>query len=275
MTRRWKPGDVIELILPMPVRRIVANDQVAADRDRVALQRGPIVYAAEWPDNPNGKVRNIVLPDTATLGSEFRADLLNGVQVVTATGVGLAMNRDGRSGESRAAVHGHSVLDMGESRPRRNGGVARAHRSRRPADTIPDSRNDSVVTTSGRKDTRGINDGEEPASSSDAASYFDWWPAKGTTEWIEYAFAKPATVSEVQLYWFDDTGRGEVRVPKTWQILYKDGNAWKPVAAVDEYGVAKDAFNTLRFAPVTTSGLRLEVTMQPQWSAGVQEWKVK
>ena len=77
------------------------------------------------------------------------------------------------------------------------------------------------------------------------------------------------------MYWFDDTGRGEVRVPKTWQILYKDGNAWKPVAAVDEYGVAKDAFNTLRFAPVTTSGLRLEVTMQPQWSAGVQEWKVK
>ena len=75
---------------------------------------------------------------------------------------------------------------------------------------------------------------------------FDWWLAKGTTEWIEDPSAKPATVSEVQLYWFDDTGRGEVRVPKTWQILYKDGNACKPVAAVDEYGVAKDAFNTLR-----------------------------
>ena len=32
----------------MPVRRVVANDQVAADRGRVALERGPIVYAAEW-----------------------------------------------------------------------------------------------------------------------------------------------------------------------------------------------------------------------------------
>ena len=49
----------------MPVRRVVANDAVEADRGRVALQRGPIVYAAEWPDNPNGKVRNIVLPDDA------------------------------------------------------------------------------------------------------------------------------------------------------------------------------------------------------------------
>ena len=52
IARTWKAGDVIDLNLPMPVRRIVANDQVAADRNRVALQRGPIVYAAEWPDNP-------------------------------------------------------------------------------------------------------------------------------------------------------------------------------------------------------------------------------
>ena len=57
-----------------------------ADRGRVALQRGPIVYAAEWPDNPNGKTRNIVLPDDRTLTTEFRADLLNGVQVTDFTG---------------------------------------------------------------------------------------------------------------------------------------------------------------------------------------------
>ena len=50
--RTWKAGDVIELNLPMPVRRIVAHEKVEADRDRVALQRGPIVYAAEWADNP-------------------------------------------------------------------------------------------------------------------------------------------------------------------------------------------------------------------------------
>ena len=45
------------------------------------------------------------------------------------------------------------------------------------------------------------------------------------------AFAKPATVSETQIYWFDDTGRGGVRVPKSWRLLYKDGNGWKPVEA--------------------------------------------
>ena len=56
-------GDTIELNLPMPVRRVLANDQVAADRGRVALERGPIVYAAEWPDNPKGQVRNLMLPE--------------------------------------------------------------------------------------------------------------------------------------------------------------------------------------------------------------------
>src|SRR6185436_13950407 len=81
--------------LPMPVRRVVAHDQVEADRNRVALQRGPIVYAAEWPDNPDGKVRNIVLPDANPLTSEFRADLLNGVQVVKGRAFGLALDEKG------------------------------------------------------------------------------------------------------------------------------------------------------------------------------------
>ena len=88
--RSWNAGDVVELNLPMPVRRVVAHPNVAADRDRVALQRGPIVFAAEWVDNPNGKTRNIVLPDSSRLATEFRADLLNGVQVVKGRSFGLA-----------------------------------------------------------------------------------------------------------------------------------------------------------------------------------------
>jgi DUF1680 family protein len=91
----WTSGDTIALTLPMPVRRVVSNNQVIANRDRVALQPGPIVYAAEWPDNANGKVRNIVLPDASALTSEYRADLLNGVQVIRGRAVGLALNAQG------------------------------------------------------------------------------------------------------------------------------------------------------------------------------------
>ena len=82
-------------------------------------------------------------------------------------------------------------------------------------------------------------------------------------------------VSEAEVYWFDDAGRGEVRVPRSWRILYRDGDQWKPVASVEPYGVAKDRYNKVAFKPVTTSALRLEVTLQQNWSAGIQEWKVK
>jgi hypothetical protein len=87
-------------------------------------------------------------------------------------------------------------------------------------------------------------------------------------------FAKPATIAASSIYWFDDTGRGSVRVPASWRLLYKDGAAWKPIAAAGPYGVARDRFNRVAFAPVTTSALRLEVTMQPAFSAGLQEWSV-
>jgi hypothetical protein len=50
LERRWKRNDSVELTLPMPVRRVLADPRVAADAGRAALQRGPVVYCAEWPD---------------------------------------------------------------------------------------------------------------------------------------------------------------------------------------------------------------------------------
>jgi hypothetical protein len=133
----------------------------------------------------------------------------------------------------------------------------------------------STMTTSGRKNPGPINDGEEPASSDDPTSYFDWWPTRGTTEWIEMAFAKAAAVSTAEVYWFDDTGRGQVRVPASWRLLYRDGDGWVPVAPRGAYGTERNRYNPVAFEPVTTTAMRLEVTMQDGWSAGVQEWKVR
>ena len=283
--RYWKDGDVVELTLPMPVRRVVANDTVEADRGRVALQRGPIVFAAEWPDNPNGKVRNIVLPVDAQLTTAFRPDLLNGVQVITGRAFGLAYDAQGKILESEQDFmaipyatwanrgRGQMIVWLAASdavaRPTPWPTVAMTSR-------VTTSATDGSITASpSRRSPTAINDGEEPSASDDSASYFDWWPRKGTSEWVEYVFARPATVSEVEVYWFDDTGHGQVRVPASWRVLYKDGDAWKPVAAQAPYPVERDRYNTVTFAPVTTAGLRLEVTMQPEWSAGVHEWKVR
>lgn len=275
LNRVWKKGDVIDLTLPMPVRRVVAKDQVGADRGRIALQRGPIVYCAEWPDNPEGHVRNLVLPDTAQLSTEFQPALLKGVTVLKSKATALSLDVQGgliKKDQDFIAIPYFSWANRGRGEMLVWLPTSDASAKPRPYPTLATT---SKVTTSGRKNPRTINDAEEPTSSSDPGSYFDWWPTKGRTEWVEYAFEKPATVSEVQVYWFDDTGRGEVRVPQSWRILYKDGDQWKLVEATDAYGVAKDQYNKVTFKPVATSGLRLEVTMQTNWSAGLQEWKVK
>jgi DUF1680 family protein len=275
LNRSWKKGDVVELTMPMPVRRVVANDQVLADRGRVALQRGPIVYCTEWPDNAGGHVRNLVLPDAARLATEFKPELLKGVTIIKTKGFGLSLDAQGKlikQEQELVAIPYYSWANRGRGEMLVWLPTSEMSGKPRPYPTLATT---SKVTTSGRKNPRTINDGEEPPSSNDSSSYFDWWPTKGRTEWVEYAFDKPSTVSEVQIYWFDDTGRGEVRVPQSWRILYKDGDQWKPVEAAGAYGVAKDQYNKVNFKSVMTSGLRLEVTMQPNWSAGLQEWKVK
>lgn len=51
INRKWKKGDVVEVHFDMEPRLVVADKKVAADRGRVAIERGPLVYCAEWPDN--------------------------------------------------------------------------------------------------------------------------------------------------------------------------------------------------------------------------------
>jgi uncharacterized protein len=291
ITRTWSRGDTIDLDLPMPVRRIVANDKVTADRDRVALQRGPIVYAAEWPDNPNGKVRNIVLPDSSALTFEFRPELLNGVDVVRGRAFGLSFDEKGavqKADQPFVAIPYATWANRG--RGQMAVWLARTDTVAKPTPYPTVATTATLTHSASTKNIRNIVDGEDPRTSDDSSSYFDWWPRNGCVagappaagqrpcsngEWIEMTFAKPSTVSETQVYWFDDTGRGGVRVPRSWRLLYKDGADWKPVQASGEFGVAKDQYNVVRFTPVTTGALRLELVMQPSVSAGVQEWKVK
>lgn len=82
VAKEWQPGDKVTLKLPMPMRRVVANEKVEADRGRVALMRGPLVYCVEGADVAGGKVSDLVLSDDAPLAAEFRGDLLGGVEVI-------------------------------------------------------------------------------------------------------------------------------------------------------------------------------------------------
>lgn len=120
-----------------------------------------------------------------------------------------------------------------------------------------------------------LDNGSLPKSSADERiPRFTWWDHRGTTEWVEYEYAEPRAVSSAEVYWFDDTGNGNCRVPASWRLLYKQGDQWKPVDAATDYPVARDRFNRSQFRAVKTTALRLEAKLQPGFSAGILQWKV-
>ena len=274
VSRTWKAGDVVELSLPMPVRRVAANEAVEEDRGRVAVERGPLVYCAEGPDN-DGRVTNLVLADGSQLVAETRPDLLNGVVVIKGEAEALSEKGGKIIAEKKTVTLIPYYSWANRGRGEMTVWLARDPAKARVAREPGLSAKAKVTASEGAVNPRRVNDQFEPESSDDAAGYMHWWPKKATSEWIDYTFEAPVRLSEASVYWFDDTGGGGCRVPASWRILYKTGEDWLPVKPVGDYSVAKDAWNTVKFAPVKTTALRLEVQMQKDWSAGVHEWKIK
>lgn len=97
-------------------------------------------------------------------------------------------------------------------------------------------------------------------------------PNTKETEWVDYTFGKAKEISGTSVYWFDNGG--DKKIPKSWRILYRDEDGWKPVQSIDSYYVNKDTFNEVRFKPIETKTLRLEVNLQPGVSSGIHEWKL-
>ena len=83
INRSWKKGDKIEMLLPMEVRTVSANEKLTDDIGKVALQRGPLMYCAEWVDN-HGKAANLMIPNNTKFTTQFQPALLHGVTVLTA-----------------------------------------------------------------------------------------------------------------------------------------------------------------------------------------------
>lgn len=91
--RKWRRGDVVEILFPMDIKRVLAHEKVAENRGKVAVERGPVVYCAEGMDN-GGTALNLVLPDSSRLQQWFRNDLMGGIGVIT--GSGLVVDEKGK-----------------------------------------------------------------------------------------------------------------------------------------------------------------------------------
>ncbi|MFK7850270.1 MAG: glycoside hydrolase family 127 protein [Akkermansiaceae bacterium] len=101
LERSWKSGDVIELSLPMEPRRVLSNEKIIANKGKVALMRGPVVYCLEGTDHPGIDLSKLTLLRDSDLKAEHRPDLLGGVTVLT----GQAIDADGEAVELTAVPY--------------------------------------------------------------------------------------------------------------------------------------------------------------------------
>jgi DUF1680 family protein len=284
--RQWKKGDIIELNLPMPVRRIEAHEKVADDKGKLAIERGPIVYCLEGKDQTDKHVFDKYIPENAKMDYTYEKDLLNGVMVLKGNAKEVSL-----SGEEKDVPFTAIPYSTWNNRGTDEMAVwipSSAKNARpTPMPTIASKaqtvvikapiQNDAPLISSPEESTWGVNDQWEPKSSSDISKpYHYWWMKRGTPETLAYEFEKEETVSNVEVYWLDfDQYDGNFRVPESWKLYYKDGNNWKEVEAKSEYTTNKDCYNSLDFTPVTTKGLKIVAKLQNGESGGVIEWKVK
>ena len=262
ISRQWKAGDIVELDLPMNVRRIKAHDKVTANRGMLALERGPVVYCLEGQDQPGGIVFDKYIPDGTDIQAAFDPELLGGITVLSGT-VGdtpfkaIPYSTWNNRGTDQMTVWIPASAEYSTPVPE----PTIASRAKAYSDGTP---------------AWGVNDQWEPRSSSDIDKpYFYWWLKKGGEESLEYEFDQPYTVSKVQVYWLDfDHYDGNYRVPESWKLYYRNGSRWKEVEALTPYGTEKDCYNTLEFKPIKTTGLKIAAQLQEGESGGIIEWKV-
>ena len=275
--RQWKKGDKVQIHFDMEPRVVRANNKVEADRGMVAVERGPLVYCAEHPDNDFDIFSALVNQEPQfQLG---KAEIA-GIPVVTLTTEAQALdfNKQGKltvKDQELTLIPYFAWCHRGSGKMRV--WLPQDLKATTPAQPATLASESKVSSSSKVPALSSVNDRLVPRDENDRSMpYTHWWPKKATTEWLAYDFPVAATVQTCTVYWFDDAPWGGCRVPKSWRILYQDAQGqWQPVKDADHYPTVRGAACTVNFTPVKTKALRLEITQPDEFSSGVFEWSVK
>ena len=290
--RKWRKGDVVRVHFDMDVRTIRANNKVEADRGQTAIERGPVLYCAEWPDN-KFNIMNVLLnqhPEFTTGSlpySVFIADSLKNklsqyenqkITTLTLPAQTLAFDKNGNL--TTENVHLHLIPYFAWChRGSGNMKVWMPQDVRAASPAVPATLASQALIASSTPTTAmpSISDGLVPADENDRSiPYFHWWPKQNTVEWITYTFPEAKTIQSSTVYWFDDQPWGGCKIPDYWKIEYLDAEGtWHAATHPDGYPVKKGTPCTVHFDPITTKSVKLIVKQPEKYSSGLFEWSVK
>jgi len=281
--RKWKKGDRVEIHFDMEPRLVTALERVSADQGRVAVERGPLVYCAEWPDN-NFELGGILLnqsPKFTIQNTQFAVkDASLTVPLTTMETDAQMLNFDD-NGKLLAQDVRLRLIPYYAWNHRGPGRMMVwlpwQLRATRPA-VPPTLASQSKIESSSRiPSLQSINDRLVPKNGDDRSiPYTHWWPKQGSTEWITYTFPHEASISRSTVYWFDDQPWQGCKVPDSWRLYYKTATGeWNEVQHPDQYPVMKGLPCTVQFDPVSTTAVKLEVVINKDKSAGLYEWSVE
>ena len=278
ITRKWKKGDKVQIHFDMEPRTVRANNKVEADRGMVSIERGPLVYCAEHPDN-NFDIMGALINQNPQFKLGKGEIAGTSVQTLVTNAQTLNFDKQGRlttQDQTLTLIPYYAWCHRGSGKMR----VwlpqdLKATNPTQPATLASESKVGS--STDKMPALSAINDRLVPNDENDrSVPYTHWWPKKACTEWLSYEFPQASTVQSATVYWYDDGPWGGCRVPKSWRILYRDAQgAWLPVSGADGYPTEKGSACTVNFDPVQTKAVRLEVVLPDDNAAGVFEWSVR
>ena len=282
--RKWKKGDVVRVHFDMDPRTVRANNNVEADRGFVAIERGPIVYCAEWPDNDfdimgalvNQSPKMTVEDGTLHAKDKKVADYY--IKVIKTDAQLLSFDKQGRLNTEDvklSLIPYYAWCHRGSGKMRV--WLSQDLSSSRPEQPATLASLSKVTASTPAASLSAVNDRLVPKDGTDRSMpYYHWWPKQGVTEWIAYEFPEASTVQSSTVYWYDDGPWGGCRVPKAWRIFFKNDNGeWQSVSGADKYPTTKGTACTVNFEPVKTKAIKIEIDLPSDNSAGLFEWSVK
>ncbi len=274
--RKWKKGDKVEIRFNMEPRTVKAHPKVDADRGRVAIERGPIVYCAEWPDN-NFNVLNCLVNQNPQFEVSDNSDMLGGVVILSTDAQILRYDNKGRLLTDDVRLN---LIPYYAWCHRGSGNMSvwlpQEVSVARPVMLPTLASRTRIKASRPMPSLSSLNDGLLPRDENDRSIPYTYWPSqKGSIEWLTYELPVKSTISNSTVFWYDDSPWGGCRVPKSWRLYYKnDSGNWQPVTGADNYGVATGTGNTVNFDPMETTAVKLEVELPDDNTTGIFEWQL-